>query len=187
MEQRNDVTVTVSPSGEIIRTLPVVILRDKQTGTVYAQDENNGYKYSIIELERIADDGDPAAQCAMGDYFNCQWNYNPFAAFDWYEKSANQNYAKAQWNMGNFYGTPRETVEEQFGKNAVVVEPDFDLAISWFVKSANQGYLEAMFHLGGVFFMNNDLANASKWLEKANEHGHPEAGTYLEMIRLLSR
>ena len=176
---RSTITVTISESGEIIRIFPIVMKIDRHSGKLFGYDENSGREYSIAELEQIANTGDPAAQCAMGDYYNSEDRpdlQNFKKAFEWYDKAAKQNYARAQWNLGNIYGV-----------GAGVVEKDFNKAMSWFEKSANQGYLEAMFNLGQVFLMNDDHANALFWLEKADKLGHPQAKDILEMATILRR
>ena len=169
MSQESNLTITINPQGEVIRTLPIMMRVDRQTGKLFARDENSGREYSISELEQMANSGDLAAQCAMGDYYNNEQNQDLRKAFVWYEKAAKQNYARAQWNMGNIYGV------------GIVVEKDLGKALSWFEKAAIEGYLEAMLNLGRVFLMNDNYEKGIYWLEEADKFGHPEAKQDLEM------
>jgi len=89
-------------------------------------------------------------------------------------KLASSGNAQAQWNMGNFYIV-----------GAGGVEKNLDMAVYWFEKSARQGYGDAVFNLGQVYLMLDRYDDALCWLEKANKGGHPEAGEYVEMARML--
>ena len=59
----NNLTRMIGPNGKIITILPLTINRDRSTGNFYAYNGNSGRKYSIPELERQANEGDPSAQC----------------------------------------------------------------------------------------------------------------------------
>jgi len=173
----SNITRTVGPNGEIITILPIEIKFDRSTGGYYAVDENSGKEYSLLELERLADTGDPSAQCAMGDYFNIketpQLNFHD--AYEWYRKAAAQNHAKALHVLGLFYAM------------GIVVGKDFDKACARLEESAKHGFLEAMFHLGGVYMMKDIYDKSIFWLDKADRLGHPEAREQLEMIKLLAK
>lgn len=52
-------------------------------------------------------------------------------ALIWFEKSANQGYAEAQYNLGTMY------------QNAIGVDQDFKKAVKYYKLAANQGHREA--------------------------------------------
>jgi hypothetical protein len=140
------------------------------------EDEIDMREYSISEIEQMANDGNPSAQCAMGDFFNVGNENTDFhKAFAWYEKSAHQGYARAQWNIGNFYVVGQ------------VVSQDFQKSIYWLEKSANQGYLDAMLHAGQVSVVIDDYEKAVQWIEMAHEKGHPEAEMHLKAAKMLQK
>ena len=171
-----NITRMVTPNGEIITILPITIKIDRSTGNYFAFDENSGREYSIAELMRMANDGNPSAQCAMGNYYNTESPHADFhEAFKWYKKAAVQNHAEALWNMGNFYALGMGGVKKDFEKTCALLE-----------ESANYGFLEAMFHLGQVFMSNDIYDKAIYWLEKADKLGHSEASKHLEAAKLLS-
>ena len=177
----NNITRIIGPNGEIITILPISIKVDRRTGRFFARDENSGREYSIPELERLADTGDPSAQCAMGDYYNTLEHHGDFhKAFSWYKKAAAQNHAGAMWNMGNFYAVGAEV-------GANVVEKDFDKAMALFEESAKYGFLDAILNLGQLFLMNDIYDKAIYWLEKADKLGHEEANVLLEGAKLLKK
>ena len=169
------------PSGETITLLPLAVNRDSVSGNFYAYDGNSGRKIPISELEQMANDGEPSAQCAMGDYYTAEFDnpaYNNIdyqKAFEWYKKSAMQNHPKALWSMGNFYALGVRVVEKDFAKSTALLE-----------ESAKLGFLDAMLHLGQVYMMNDVYDKAIYWLEKADTLRHPDASEHLENARLLS-
>jgi hypothetical protein len=122
----------------------------------------------------MANAGNPSAQCAMGDFFNVENENIDFQkAFSWYEKSAQQGYAQAQWNIGNFYAVGQ------------VVSQDFEKSLYWLEKSANQGHIDAMLHAGQVSAVMDYYEKAVYWLELAREKGHPEAEMHLKAAKML--
>ena len=172
---QNNLTRMVSQTGEIITILSISIRVDRREGRFYAKDENSGREYSIPELEKMADSGDPSAQCAMGDYYNSEERHADFRkAFNWYKKAANQNHAQALWNMGNFYAVDSGVVAKDFKKAGALLE-----------ESAKYGYLDAMLHLGQLCIMDGNDSKAIYWFEKADKLGHPEAKEHIKVARLL--
>ena len=60
-------------------------------------------------------------------------------AIDWYTKSAEQGYAKAQYNLGWMYDNGRG------------VPQDDKQAVYWYTKSAEQGFAVAQYNLGWMY------------------------------------
>jgi uncharacterized protein len=123
------------------------------------------------------------------------------SAINWLTKAAEQNYDKAQHELGllYFYGEiltlDYEKAISWFTKAAeqgldsaqyslgqvylkvehLTVEPD--LAVYWFKKAAEQGYLNALYELGLLYrdgrIVKQDYDKALTWFKKAAEQGHP--------------
>jgi TPR repeat protein len=60
-------------------------------------------------------------------------------------------------------------------------------AMIWFRKAAEMGDLEAQFQFGQGLVLGtggeSDLAHGLRWLQRASQQGHPEAGKVLEGLR----
>ena len=177
----NNLTRMIGPNGEIITILPLTINRDRNTGSFYAYDGNSGRRFSMPELEQMANEGDPSAQCAMGDFYTAEFdnpefnNIDFYKALGWYRKAAAQNHAQALWNMGNFYALGVGGVAKDFVKSTTYLE-----------EAAKYGFLDAMLHLGQVYMLGDVYDKAIYWLEKADKLEHPDARVHLESARLLS-
>jgi len=59
-------------------------------------------------------------------------------------------------------------------------------AMIWFRKAAEMGDLEAQFQFGKGLVLGtggeSDLAHGIRWLQRAAQQGHPEAGTVLAEV-----
>jgi len=94
-------------------------------------------------------------------------------AFEWYTKSAEQEYAEAEYALFCCYSQ----------ENGIGVELDPVIAGNWLLKSANNGYIEAECTLGQYFFLEQQNAEeAFPWLKKASEKGHLKAQNTLAGI-----
>ena len=119
-----------------------------------------------------ANEGDPIAQHSLGVHYRVEGNYHK--AIEWFQKSAAQNYAQAQYDLAQLYLDCEE------------VEQDFDLAFSWLQKSADLGNLAAFMDLGCMYEYGLGVEeNFSKAIESflipANK-GYDQA--YYELARL---
>ena len=88
----------------------------------------------VATLTQQAENGDKNAQAKLADYYDDKQDYQQ--AFNWYQKSANQGYATAQYNLGVMY------------RDGQGVRQDYQQAFNWYQKSANQGYAAAQNNLG---------------------------------------
>ena len=74
----------------------------------------------VATLTQQAENGDKNAQAKLADYYDDKQDYQQ--AFNWYQKSANQGYATAQYNLGVMYDEGqgvrqnKVTAKEWFGK-----------------------------------------------------------------------
>ena len=123
---------------------------------------------AIVLLKKAADfNSDPEALFYVGKCYQ-EGSHKDYAmAFQWYVKSADQGYAKAQNNLGYCYHTGQG------------VTKDCTEAVKWFRKAAEQGEIVAQYNLGLCYFTGQgvpkDCAEAVKWYRKSAEKGYPAA------------
>ena len=85
-------------------------------------------------------------------------------AAEWYRKSAEQGYARAQCNLGYFY------------ENGRGVEKDLAKAVEWYRKSAEQGYARAQYNLGRCYHNEQGVARDLKKLWSGTSKPQNKAG-----------
>lgn len=114
-----------------------------------------------ITLQNAAEKGDMVAQSELGFLYETQKDYKQ-AAY-WYNKSAQQGYAPAQYNIGVAY---------RYGRG---VTQDLKKASEWYQKSATQGVVKAQVNLGMLYLLGTgvpvDYNNSRQWFMKASESG----------------
>ena len=90
-------------------------------------------------------------------------NFSFTQSFNEVKKSAEQGYAKAQFNLGQMY------------ENGLGTLIDKKQSFYWYKKSAKQGYGEAQFNLGGMYNKGKgtltDKKQAFYWYKKSAEQG----------------
>jgi TPR repeat protein len=111
-----------------------------------------------------AEKGDAESQWRMGVYY-AQWalpvgaESNLVKALVWYRKAADQNFAKAEYNLGNFYSLGR------------VVEQNPAEAVKWYRKAADQNFANAENNLALCYAngrgVETNMAESVKWYRKA--------------------
>ena len=110
--------------------------------------------------------GDAAAQCSLGIWYE-KSEKDMASAVYWYRKSAELNYAKAQYNLGECY---------YYGKG---VSKNYYEAVKWYRKATEQGHADAQNSLGYCYKngrgVSKDLKEAVKWYRKAAEQGYAKA------------
>lgn len=93
-------------------------------------------------------------------------------AFDWIEKSANQGYAKAQYELAEMYENGRGT------------NKDINKAISYYELAAYQEYVDAQVNLGELYYYGDEVTQdydmAKKWFTAAVKNGNSIAQEYLD-------
>jgi TPR repeat protein len=107
----------------------------------------------------------PKLQNELGDRYYSTRTYDE--AVKWYQKSAEQGYAEAQFNLGLMY------------QNGFGVIQDDNEAVKWFRKSAEQGNADAQCYLGFMYErglgITQDYNEAVKWYRKSAEQGNAQA------------
>lgn len=139
----------------------IMILFFATASGVFAQTTN------IVTLMLKAKSGEAEAQNALGEaYYDGKGvTENLTEAVKWYTKAAEQENAKAQYNLGVCY---------YYGYG--VQYKDYGEAVKWYTKAAEQGNAEAQNSLG--YYYEIDELNPKKaveWYTKAAEQGLPIA------------
>ena len=98
---------------------------------------------------------------------------NLFKAREWFEKSAEQDYAPAQYNLALMYY--KGGGEQNLFK-----------AGEWFEKSANQGYSPAQYNLALMYYkgegVEQDLFKARELMEESANQGYASARFFLALV-----
>ncbi len=126
------------------------------------------------ELKALAKKGNPEDQKNLGNYYFDQKRYKE--AREWWLKAANQNYARAQNNLGLMY------------ERGEGVEKDLQMAVYWLKKAANQNLDIAQFNLACLYENElKDSNNASIWFHRAANNGHNCAQTILGWLYMTGK
>jgi TPR repeat protein len=135
---------------------------------IYGNGEQQDVAKGMRMMEKAATAGNSYAQASLGwiyreGYGGISRNYK--AAFDWYLKSAMQDYPNAQASVGWLY------------REGLGVDRDYAKSLDFYRKGASNGDLNAMGSLG--YALQNglgtsvDFAEARQWYEKAVEQNDP--------------
>jgi len=104
---------------------------------------------------------------------------NDKEAIKWYQKSADQGHAKAQFNLGVMY------------ENGQCVPQSDKEAVKWYQKAADQGLAIAQFNLGVMYGnargVTQSNKQAVKWYQKAAEQGIANAQLSLGAMLAIGR
>ena len=111
------------------------------------------------------------------------------AAYAWYAKSADQGYAKAQYNLALLLEHGRGTAPDSqsargwFMQAAVGGNAD---AVDRLLRYAEEGDLESQAQVGRMYYLGHglprDLREAFGWTRKAAEQGHVAAAFSLGVM-----
>ena len=161
------------------------------------QHQDNDLALLIAE----AKSGDSGAQNDLGGYYLESQDYSK--AFKWFQKSAEQDFISAYYNLGQCYmngwGVEKDTEKaiDNYKKAAEKGSSDAELllgmiyefdqtipsnpdeSIKWYKRAVSHNQYWAAFNLGsiylnGIFGMQNDSL-ALYWLREAANHGIPQA------------
>jgi hypothetical protein len=124
--------------------------------------ERKDYGTARALAEPLAKDGDAESQYVMAILYDDGLgglSKDSYRAFDWYQKSASQGFAKAQFNLALMFdqgeGTP----------------PDKTEAFKWYCRAAEKGFSAAQLNLGLIYRrgigVERDEQLARAWLSKA--------------------
>lgn len=133
-------------------------LNSDEAATVFQSDE----------LSADANRGDPIAQCKLAvRYESTGSDDGRSQAFMWFQKSAEQGFAPAQYELANFYFLGRG------------VPPDASVGLSYLQKAAYQQFGDAELALGEYYSNGRDapvnFMQAVFWYFHADRHNFPVA------------
>ena len=139
----------------------------------------------IEEVKAKAEAGDAESEMELGRRYNKGEGVakNEVEAVKWYRKAAEQNLARAQYNLGVCYeqGVAKDEREELFP----VAGGDPVEAVKWYRKAAEQNYAPAQNNLGLCYEHGEGVAadrvEAMKWFRKAAEQNDADAQFNLGM------
>ncbi|MCF6322266.1 MAG: peptidoglycan-binding protein [Rhizobiaceae bacterium] len=130
-----------------------------------------------IALRQAAASGDAKALFEVGRRYTEGLNGSPdlAQALQWYQRSADAQFAPAQYRLGNFY-------EKGHG-----VTSDVNKAATWYKRSAEQGNALAMHNLAvinamGVLEGGANMTEAAVWFKKAADHGVKDSQVNLGIV-----
>jgi TPR repeat protein len=121
---------------------------------------------SVEKLRHKADEGNSAAQCALGDLFvtGVGVEKSDAEAIKWYRKAAEQGDATGQVVLAINYEQGRGGLTK-----------NYDEAAKWYRKAAEQGNAQGQVGLGTLLRMGQGLIKnydeAVKWFRKAADQG----------------
>lgn len=105
----------------------------------------------------------------IGNQYARKKNYDKAAGY--YQASADQGYAKAQFALGYLYRTGRG------------VQRNYSVSADWFERAAGQGNSDAQYSLGVRYMLGQgtpqNYARALDWFQKAAAQGNPYAENQL--------
>lgn len=127
----------------------------------------------LVEIQAVADKGDPTAQHYLGRYHfeGLGGTTNHADGLKWYRKAADQGLANAQNNLGLAY------------LQGIGVKADVAEASRWFRLAAQQGFPVAQRNLATALLTGTVTQDrkqeAREWLEKAARSGNADAQVQL--------
>ncbi len=126
-----------------------------------AEIDAGNFKEGAVDFKRLADEGCPFAQCAMGImYLNGKGvAKNVHTAIFYFTKSAKQGFPDAEEHLGEIY---------QFGEEGV--KKDTKTAANWYRRASYHGNHKAQLALGKMFMnshVTSEVDEAKVWLAKA--------------------
>ena len=149
------------PKTRILFNIYFILLLFSANSCLQFQPQDD-YLTSLIKAAKAGDSG---SQNDLGGYYLETQNYNE--AFKWFQKSAEQDFISAYFNLGIFH------------INGFGTEKDVEKAISHFAKSYEKGNGHAALLLGYIYLdEGNDCFEPQKaiqWFENAAKHKIPQA------------
>ena len=168
----------------------------------------NSFAQTAEGQKKAENEGDANALFNSGMSFYQKQDYAE--AVKWYQKSAEQGHAKAQFRLGGcyYYGLGvkknvveavkwyRKSAEQENAKaqsslgfcyyHGYGVSRDYAEAAKWYQKSAKQGDAGAQFNLGMCYEkgqgVSKNLSEAKKWYRKSAEQGFADAKKQLAKL-----
>ena len=169
------VGVVFSGGRDILSIIRINHLKELIGGNIGS--ECSGFNFARVCLERevqhlkeLAEKGVAFAQYELADEYykggmGIQKDFEQ--AFQWMQRSAEQNHARAQYRLALIY-------YEGEG-----VQKDLSQAFHWFKRSAEQNLAQAQFNLAFMYYegegVQKDLSQALYWFKRSAEQNHAQA------------
>lgn len=187
------------PITEKVRIQNNSLTEEEQLEIALQYYKDGKYAESLELYSKLADSGNAEAQCEMGFFYyagdeNLNIIKNEKTALEYFEKSAAQNYGKAEFQIGyinkniykngekaiywykraidhGFKQIPLNNIGVLYLTGEAGVQQNVDLALEYYKKSAHEGYSVAAENLGWIYYKGkyvekNDVA-AKKYFETA--------------------
>ncbi|MDN5054876.1 tetratricopeptide repeat protein [Aliarcobacter butzleri] len=126
---------------------------------------NFSYSDTLENIQELSIKEDAKSQYELGKIYRKNGEYKK--AFEYFQKSANQNNSNAQFNLATMYS------------HGEGVEKDYQKAIQWYEESANQNNSNAQCNLATMYRngegVAKDIQKAIQWYEKSANQGNPYA------------
>ena len=152
-------------------------------GQALHAQQSDADRQALAQLRAEAEKGGAQSQFQMGlAFFLGQFGLatNPVEAVKWLRKAAEQNYAKAQYNLGVCY-------HDGLGLTTNYVE-----AVAWFRKAAEQNLAQAQFNLSACYARGEGVtkeglrgglqvgSGSGRSRLRAGKENHDQAGTTVD-------
>jgi TPR repeat protein len=203
------ITLLIAPFAGQAETHPQA--RAAKADGMRAWREGN-YVAAMNVLAPFADEGDPAAQNALGEILlsgKTAAMGSEAAATAWFRKAAFQGFARAQVNVGFMLektgrGAAKAEAAGWYRRAAVQgfpagqhhlarlyevgegVQRNIGLAVFWYTKAVAQNYALSQFAFGRMrrdgIGISRNLVDARRWFQKAAQQSLPEAWQALEEL-----
>ncbi len=157
---------------EIAKTAPARSAVSSATTPVGGVSPENAELIKIAELITKAEGGDVKAQYQLARAYETgsDVSKNEEEALRWYTKSAEQGYAKAQYEVGGHY---------YWSYFHTHLASDGAKAAYWLGESGKNGNADAQYLIGKMYWfgqgVSEDLREGNYWMCKAAAQGHKEA------------
>lgn len=156
-------------------TLPAAHAGELEDGI--AAMNRKDYPTAFRLLAPLANAGNAQAQLRLGllHFHGHGVRESDAEAMKWFERSARQGVAEAQFQLGNMYA---------YGLADAAPGVDVDRqAAQWYFEAARQGHADGQYSLGILFLTGKGVVQnpqeANKWIRRAAEQGHADAAAYL--------
>jgi TPR repeat protein len=152
--------------------LTLVLAGAQQSVNDHSSAASRGDKAALRQLMIRAERGDPNAEYYLGLMYEAGEGVDKDAmqAARWYRRSADQNFAAAQYNLGYLYDR---------GK-------DYAQAAQWYRRAADQGHAFSQLYLGIMYRRGEgvpkDNVQAALWLRRAADQRLSGAQYYLGLM-----
>jgi len=207
--------VTSFLSGLLLITLTnlaPIQTSDQSFVSGFSEFSEGNYEKSIAIWERLALQGEPRAQYAIGVCYELGQGVDQSYALAvlWYQQATQQGFAMAKNNLGMLYeeglgvqkslkkakslyeeAAQQDLPSAQYNLALMYYQgqgtkQNFEQASHWLQRSASQGFAFAQYNLG-VLYQNGqgveqDFAQAAKWYIEAIKWGAPKAATTLKQL-----